>query len=41
MLQITGESLKQVAKNLADVMPNVRVIAIQIVATITKLTTQS
>ena len=38
MLQISGEGLKQAAKNLADVMPLVVVIASQIVLTVAKLT---
>ena len=37
MLQITGEGLKQAAKNLADVMPTVLTIATQIVAAVLKL----
>jgi methyl-accepting chemotaxis protein len=37
MVQITGESLKQAAKNLADVMPIVALIAGQIVVAVTKL----
>jgi methyl-accepting chemotaxis protein len=38
MLQISGEGLKQAAKNLADVMPAVVTIAGQIVLTVAKLT---
>jgi len=38
MLQISGEGLKQAAKNLADVMPLVVAIASQIVLTVAKLT---
>ena len=38
MLQISGEGLKQAAKNLADVMPFVVAIASQIVLTVAKLT---
>jgi hypothetical protein len=38
MVQITGEGLKQAAKNLADVMPLVVTIASQIVLTVAKLT---
>lgn len=38
MLQITGEGLKQAAKNLANVMPAVVTIASQIVLTVAKLT---
>jgi methyl-accepting chemotaxis protein len=38
LLQISGEGLKQAAKNLADVMPTVLPIASQIVMTIAKLT---
>ena len=34
MIQITGEGLKQAAKNIADVMPTVLSIATQIVTTI-------
>jgi methyl-accepting chemotaxis protein len=37
MVQITGEGLKQAAKNLADVMPIVAVIAGHIVMTVAKL----
>ena len=37
MLQISGEGLKQAAKNLADVMPIVATIAGQIVLTVVKL----
>jgi hypothetical protein len=37
MVQITGDSLKQAAKNLADVMPIVALIAGQIVLAVTKL----
>jgi methyl-accepting chemotaxis protein len=37
MMQITGEGLKQAAKNLADVMPTVVTIASQIVLTVAKL----
>lgn len=37
MLQITGEGLKQAAKNLADVTPLVVTIAGQIVSTVVKL----
>jgi methyl-accepting chemotaxis protein len=37
MMQITGEGLKQAAKNLADVMPTVVTIAGQIVLAVTKL----
>jgi hypothetical protein len=36
MVQISGEGLKQAAKNIADVMPTVLTIATQIVATIAK-----
>ena len=36
-IQITGEGLKQAAKNLADVLPGIIVIATQIVAAATKL----
>ena len=38
LLQISGEGLKQAAKNLADVMPIVIPIASQIVAAVAKLT---
>ena len=38
MLQISGEGLKQAAKNLSDVMPLVVAIASQIVLTVAKLT---
>jgi hypothetical protein len=38
MLQISGEGLKQAAKNLAEYMPTVLTLASQIVMTITKLT---
>jgi hypothetical protein len=38
MLQITGEGLKQAAKNIADVMPTVLSIAAQIVIAVGKLT---
>ena len=37
MLQITGEGLKQAAKNLAEVMPTVLTIATQIAAAVFKL----
>jgi len=37
MVEITGESLKKAAKNLADVMPLVAFIAGQIVMTVSKL----
>jgi methyl-accepting chemotaxis protein len=37
MIQITGEGLKQAAKNLADVMPVVVTIAGQIALTVAKL----
>lgn len=37
MVQITGESLKQAAQNLADVMPTVVTIAGQIALTVIKL----
>ena len=37
MLQITGEGLKQAAKNLAEVMPTVVTIAGQIVMAVSKL----
>jgi internalin A len=40
MVQITGESLKQAAQNLADVTPTVLSIATQIVATVSKLVAQ-
>jgi chromosome segregation ATPase len=36
-IQITGEGLKQAAKNLADVLPGIIVIATQIVAAAIKL----
>ncbi|HJS19368.1 MAG TPA: hypothetical protein VJ785_11520 [Anaerolineales bacterium] len=38
MLQISGEGLKQAAKNLAEVMPTVVTIAGQIVMAVAKLT---
>ncbi len=38
MLQITGEGLKQAAKNLADITPTILSIATQIVLTVSKLT---
>lgn len=38
ILQITGEGLKQAAKNLADITPTVLEIATQIVLTIGRLT---
>lgn len=38
MLQITGEGLKQAAKNLADVTPTILEIATQIVLAVGKLT---
>ena len=37
LIQITGEGLKQAARNLADVLPDIIVIATQIVAAATKL----
>jgi ABC-type transporter Mla subunit MlaD len=37
MVQITGEGLKQAAKNIAEVMPTVLTIATQIVTTVAKL----
>ena len=37
LLQITGEGLKLAAKNLAEVMPTVASIAVQIVAAVAKL----
>jgi len=40
MIKITGEGLKQAAKNLADVTPTVLSIATQIVATVSKLVVQ-
>ena len=38
ILQITGEGLKQAAKNLADVAPTILEIATQIVLAVSKLT---
>jgi methyl-accepting chemotaxis protein len=38
LLQISGEGLKQAAKNIADVLPTVGTIAVQIVAAVAKLT---
>jgi hypothetical protein len=38
LLQISGEGLKQAAKNIGDVLPAVVSIAVQIVAAVTKLT---
>ena len=38
LLQISGEGLKQAAKNIADVLPAVATIAVQIVAAVAKLT---
>jgi len=38
LLQISGEGLKQAAKNIGDVLPTVVSIAVQIVAAVTKLT---
>ena len=37
MIQITGEGLKQAAKNVAEVLPSVLPIAMQIVAAVGKL----
>ena len=37
LLQISGEGLKQAAKNIGDVLPAVASIAVQIVAAVTKL----
>ena len=37
MLQISGEGLKQAARNLADILPGVLSIATQIVMTVAKL----
>jgi hypothetical protein len=37
MVQITGEGLKQAARNIAEVMPTVLTIAAQIVAAVVKL----
>jgi hypothetical protein len=37
LLQISGEGLKQAAKNIADVLPTVTSIAVQIVAAVAKL----